>query len=348
MNRKMLSFTIILFLCLIIVLVLAQLNNSFTPNREILLFHTGLTDETVLHEKDIWSSVLPYIRYIKFDGGWAHFNDDGSVTPLLGNDLGEYVRVFNVTVEGFRQRYLEVREVVPDAIPIFELGVIDNVDSVNYTQLNTYISGLSRWLKDFKTYAILSLLGEFNFPEDMDGWGYFQSINGEWINSKVESSSFIRIMRLARKVLDENHIDNVLLATHLNLLRDIYINRTWFKQDWLTEFRGIEEYYEGIKQVDIIGFSFYYDLDELDMAWERVRLIRDAVEGEKPVIFIEYANRYSWEPGNLCTAEFVNSSYNKLRQYPFVKGISWLVLQENLSNSTVVAIADNAEMWEGK
>jgi len=329
-----------------------SLNNAYISSYEeasSMLFHTGLTDSSVLYERGTWSSVLPYVRYVKFDGGFAHFNSDGSVTPLLGHAASkEYARIYDVTVEGFRQRFVEVRKVVPEAIPIFELGVIDNVESVNYTQLNTYISGLSSWLGTYNTYGILTLNGEFNFPEDMDGWGYIKNIHGEWINSKVEPSAYVRIMKLAREVLDDGHIKNVLLATHVNLLRNIYTNGKWIEQDWLTEFRGIEEYYKGLSQADVLGFSFYFNSEELDMAWERVRLIRDAVGGEKPILFLEYGNRCWWEPHPICSAEFVNSSYNKLEQYKFVKGISWLLLPKYCGNDTFIAIARNAELWEGK
>jgi len=356
MKRYTLSL-LVLILCLVTVPGHALLKSTYVSSSGkigyphfFMQFHTGTSEAGILHDSE-WGPVLPYLGYVWLEEGYAHFNDDGSVVSLsvfVEYEGVEYAFAPNVTVYGFMERCLAIWQVVPQVIPIIELTAIDNIASIDYNQLKVYISGLSGWLKTYDKQCLLVIGGEFNFPEGMDGWGRIQYINGTWITKKAKPDDYIRAMKLARQVIDTAQIDNVFLATHANILDIININGEWIRQDWLTEFRGLEEYYEGMREAHVLGFSFYYNESDVSMAWERVRVIRDAVGEEKPVIFIEYANRLWWEPHPILAAEFVNASYNQLEHHKFVKGIGWHLWPQFCDNDTFTAIAKNAGIWERK
>jgi len=349
---------LVVFLCLITVPAHALLKKTYISShgkidypKFFMQFHTGFTESDIVASVSEWIPVRPYLKYVWLEEGYAHFNDDGSVVPLsyvIEYDGVEYALISEVSVQGFKNRCLAMWQVVPQVIPIIELTAIDNIASINYNQLKVYISGLSQWLKTYDKQCLFVVGGEFNFPEGDEGWGKIQDINGNWITRKIEPQDYTRAMRLARQVIDTEHIDNVFLATHANILDIYYMNGEWIHQNWLTEFQGIEEYYEGMREAHVLGFSFYYDQPDLSMAWERVKVVRDAVGGEKPVVFIEYANKIWWEPNLICTSEFVDESYSKLQQYRFVKGISWSLWPIYCNNDMFTTIAKNAEIWEGK
>lgn len=347
----------VLFLCLLTIPTHALSKNvNISSHGEIdypffMKFHTGCSENDIIEPVPQWIPVRPHLKYVWLEEGYAHFNYDGSVIPLsffIEYEGTEYRFTPDVTVPGFRNRCLAIWQAVPQVTPIIELTGIDNIASINYNQLKVYISGLSQWLKTYNKKCLFIIGGEFNFPEGSDGWGKIQDIYGNFITKKIRPEHYNRAMRFARQVIDTEKIDNVFLVTHANLLDLIYVYGEWIHQDWLTEFRGLEEYYEGMREAHVLGFSFYYDQPELDVAWERVRVIRDAVGGEKPVIFVEYANKIWWEPHPKCTSTFVDESYNQLNQHEFVKGISWMLWPTYCSSDTFTTIAENAQVWDGK
>lgn len=176
---------------------------------------------------------------------------------------------------------------------------------------------------------------EYNFPASMDPWGdggYSFYIPPDVYNAK---------MMLIRTIIDQEHLDNLLLASHANLLISIKQSGQWYDNP---NFEGIIEYLDGMRQADIVGFSHYND--NLNVSWSKAQTIYNMIGTSKPCLFFEYAPTSPWQTQLNVTAKFVNDSYSMLKTYPFIKGFIWYIGQY-CTNETSFAISQNAKEYEG-
>jgi hypothetical protein len=297
--------------------------------RFIDLFHTGAPAWDYLYEEPNyenglylrWEPARPYVKYALIQGA-ANLLDNGDTIPTMYLD----VSWSGIT----RQLTLILNN---GDFPVLETW-ITNFESVTENGLRLFLNKLSDWLGTHM--IIFDPCFEYNFPSYMAGWGD----RGDGNSFKIQFSIYNEKMHLIRRILDEDNLKNIYLASHANLLLSVENSGRWVDNPG---FDGIAEYFDGMRQADVLGFSHY--VDNLTVSWERARAIYEAISVSRPFIFFEYSPTSPWTTHLNVTAQFVDDSYAILPTYSFVKGIIWY-FGPYFTQETILAIKQNAEIYE--
>ncbi|MCW4030140.1 MAG: hypothetical protein NWE92_10905 [Candidatus Bathyarchaeota archaeon] len=287
--------------------------------------HTGTLAVHLINNQNVmyssWSVARPYVKYALVQGG-GNLSEDGSITPVFYNDvsLGSLENYFALA-----QSY--------NVNLILDLAIVNlqNVSDQAILNLLTKLSAIAGG------HTLIFDIGwEYNFPNYMTPWGDDKG-HSFYIPPDVYNTK----MALVHTYIQQNHLDNLLLASHANMLISTEKAGEWHSNP---NFDGIVEYLDGMRQADVVGFSHYND--NLNQSWSRAQAIYNMIGTSKPCIFFEYAPTSPWQTGLIVTPQFVNDSYAMLKTYTFIKGMIWY-FGPYCTNETLVAISQNAKIFEG-
>ena len=303
---------------------------------DLNVFHTGAPMHALLEEMNpsrytLWTSARE-AGILKFSCHQGDYNT-GTVIHENGSVGGYYAN----------GKLLELCDGIlkQDITPQIETTRIMNFENLTETAVRNFLQNWGNWIETNhpNKFVIWNPACEFNHPDGDPGWG----AHGHDWSWKIDYRDFNPQMKMIRRIRDELGLqDMILICIHATPKWSFLQNDDWKSNNWLTGFRGIEEYLEGFAQGDIFGLSHYKAYknpvynpnnmtwqETLQLGWKRCKIIWEKVCSQAgktlPFFFVEFSlgsvRKYDKTP---IWKEGVTYVYTEMVQNnEWVKGLLW-------------------------